>query len=785
MIAVVAFAVVQGASLTRWIEARTVGAELLIGLDTDHVTSVGTDFNLAAFDRRLDRIGQVSAIVPRTMVVFDNDLKEPTDPYNGMRRAAKILLLATSLDDDQWKIATRDGVSLKDLRPDQAPILESILPDPFAVDRGAVSKAGELGPGSTHSVLSDDDRARVRVRLERSLVVSAPIEGQKLIANINAWQDLGEAGANVVARDTRADNVGLKSFGALRRVIVPNAPKRNDLDLTSREFARVVSVPPNPTVARLLQSIELKVGWQLRADVRIRDLKLTVRGNSAPARDLLLSLARMTCGAFRRVENVYILASDLVGQGARQLKFAAHDAEIRTRVSELEASSRERIARKDRLDLIEFDPGDARSPNAEQRKWVDAFPPGAPTTLKASDLPNAVRTLIEHENTQDPVNRMSADGVGLRTEISAHWILGDGTKIAGDAAILGLLSQFVPEHPFPSAQPPIDAPENLLAVLQIRDVSDVEPALALASKYGIKRIAIDSRDRSLIQRFVDAASARGIDASIAIRPFALAVPRESLDRTILGQTTADAIDRIRTTPEWRKYHARPGISPVRGAALPPTANGINAVRSEIASLTHLKSSGTLWLDVTPPGYEGKRLNGTSWLQPWWLELRNGGYTDQQRRMFFAETGIDPIDIPPPSLIQNIRFDIPFFGDEAIKFAQTAWPKWLADIHRRSLDRLLRAANLNVPNFLQIPSDILDDVDQQQERFALFPPGSPPSIDDQRAQRLTGFTITQANIAASIPRIRSGADLTILDLGAIDLKSAEAWLARAFKPKRRP
>ena len=109
-------------------------------------------------------------------------------------------------------------------------------------------------------------------------------------------------------------------FGVQVRAVVPNMPKPSDLEYDAKALQARVSLAGIKTVGDLVSRIGGAAKLELYADRRYEARSVTCFGlPSARAADLLPALALCVCGAYRKVGPAYVLTDDLVGEGTRQM----------------------------------------------------------------------------------------------------------------------------------------------------------------------------------------------------------------------------------------------------------------------------------------------------------------------------------------------------------------------------------------------------------------------------------------------------------------------------------
>src|SRR5579862_1198463 len=137
----------------------------LVVLQPERVRAKAPATTLAAFDRKLVKVGHLSAVVPRTMVLIDDSLNQAPNMYDGLPRDAKVMYLLRSLTDDQWRMVSDSGIGINDLDGEQKLVMQSLMPRPFAWTSFLVDIHGMWGKQQAAGTLSDDERQQVRLKL--------------------------------------------------------------------------------------------------------------------------------------------------------------------------------------------------------------------------------------------------------------------------------------------------------------------------------------------------------------------------------------------------------------------------------------------------------------------------------------------------------------------------------------------------------------------------------------------------------------------------------------------
>lgn len=766
------FVVAQGRSLAQWIEAQhwnpaTQGT--LLAMDADAISATG---DLDAYNRKAERIGSVTAIVQRTRVQFDDVLAPSPDPFEGMNRVSRLLALTYTLSAPQWKAMVETGLAQADLRPDQRPIFDSLLPDNLIVKRGTVNAAGGVDT-ATSIPLPEAERPNLRLKLQKGLIATMSDKTEVHLA-----EDLGEVGRKV-AVIASAREIALQK----RRSVVANDLKKGDLDWSNPKLDRLIDLPATMSLADMVSRVAAKSELSLVADLRIRAHKLTAVGSKATARDVLEAITMMVGGAFRKVNDLYLLTSDRVGQGARSLKYAAFFEAQRAQIAAQDLEIKQALRRSGRLDLLKF-------PKEIPDTINDVIDlPGlatSPTTVKGTELPDSIAAILRRKG--DP------NGVRLRTVIDAQWILPDGTVAAGESLHLGALKSFTADAtPVPRVHTPlISAAPNLAVIMRADDPDMGRFVLNHAIEFGITELWLDTQDPGTLLRVVAAAAPKGIHVSLVIRPFSLRTVTDPMDRNLLGEDPMTTLNRLKSAPQWKDYHTRPWIEPIRVGPVDVLTDQTARRAALFKSLTEIKGlANVVWVDVAPPGYEGPTTTPTTF-----GELGKFGFSLKQRRKFIERFGIDPIDYAPGLIANPINLGVDYFGDDLMQIVATEWPKQLADAHRLMLSDMINAAKSSAPTLVEPLPAGMDATARFGGWLVPWKPGEPiPQSDYASRQRnpaipvnasAARIIVTEANgeyVAPIIFDRLSGLQTVVVDLGTMNTKAVPSWLQDTFRAVR--
>jgi len=347
-------------------DAAKFGPMVVLSPERTSVRSSGT--SLSAFDRKLIRVGSLTAIAPTEMVLIDDSLREPPNMCDGLPTNAKVLYLLSTLTEDQLKTANTNGIGLKDLQGEQQKVFRSLLP---TVLSWGTYKVGEVGaiPGEKvdGGSVPDDLMDQVKVKIQSGISFEF-----KLLDQPNSYTGFsnrdwyGKPGDKVKVRTESDKDRRAHAFGLDPRRIVPNESKPSQLNYADPRLAAQLLLPVQSTVKGLLKDASAASGFEITADLRVRDLMVETVGARVKAGDLLKAIALCVTGTYRKVDSAFVLTSDIAGLGARKLKFCAWKESVDKELQRREGFWRERV----------FKSGVLIWPRASSRKngWLRSHP---------------------------------------------------------------------------------------------------------------------------------------------------------------------------------------------------------------------------------------------------------------------------------------------------------------------------------------------------------------------------------------------------------------------------
>ncbi|BDI33203.1 hypothetical protein CCAX7_52540 [Capsulimonas corticalis] len=289
---------------------------------------------MTAFGRSKAEFGSLIALGPLTMTEF-NDAPSDADIYAGMDPRQILVLLAASLDQDQWtKLTTGRGIADVDLTTNEQHAMWSAM---------LLHKNYETVGRVTHEVheISDQEMQGAHLRLgsEWSMMLTSLKSDSSSISSGSLAEILDPAYRDIMTRSSPADKTALSA--SVRREI-PNNPKTSDLDFTGKALNATVDITGLNTVGQLIDRIRQATRMEIYADQRYEQISFMVTGPTSvlKARDLLRALAFGIASTYRGVGPAYVLTADLTGAGMRTQTWWEYEQDVeKLRAKPLTAAS--------------------------------------------------------------------------------------------------------------------------------------------------------------------------------------------------------------------------------------------------------------------------------------------------------------------------------------------------------------------------------------------------------------------------------------------------------------
>ena len=647
----------------------------MIVVDPVHTLAKTSEITLKAYSRMTAQVGGLTAIVPTEMVLIDDSLVKPPNLYDGMPEFLKVMYLLSTLNPEQLNQATGDGIGLNDLRGEQANVFKSIVSPGLDWATYVVGQDGIHDKLIEQGSVPEDQLDQIKIKFQSGLVIGVPQQSNP--NSYNTYEPLWGNGRSPDSKPgekwtARREPVYNVNFGADPRKTVPNVSKPSALNYSDPRFDVLVSLPSQSTIKDVLQAVGTATRLEILSDIRVSDLTVCGFGSKARAGDLLKAIALCVTGTFRKVDSAYELTSDLVGMGARALKFAAWAADIQKELFRRQLLWQGQIARTGAIDKIRFDPNDHFAPDDQLGKSLNT---GAvvPNTQLTTPIHNYITQLAN----SGPSTGLATDHVSLESEVRYAFVLPNGQPLSPEYQSLGRRTFFQvpgpqqPEDEDKAEMFPVGSADKQRLLVRAESESEVAALSDLARTHGFSQLWLETHQQTVLL----AALKQGLKVSLAIRPWE-APPSarvSSKDLDVLGDTGTQLAIRRASEPEWQAYAKQADFwsgPPAVYDFASPCDPELQKRWIELASLAHTPGlSGVVVLDTEPPGYEpnkheGMRQFGDAY-SPWMAILHEFGYVEPLRLGFLREHGVDPLDVVSPDLVLGFNISQPFLIDQRL------------------------------------------------------------------------------------------------------------------------
>lgn len=677
----------EPATLAEYLKAHPESSGLTV--NGEGTKAGGEGQGLARYGRKLVHLGGIAAVVPTTMVRFEESPQETPNLYDGLPRDEKVLYLMSLLDAEGWRRLGDAGLGLNDVHGEARAVLASLLPKHPVVERYRVGADYGFGPQLSRTELDERAAAGMRLRVVRDLDINLRLAD---VPNASSgfspsFEERGKPGGTFAYRDPNHEDDEDKTYGVTIRTTVPNALKKGQLD-TSR-LGGAVTLPARTTVGEALARIGAATGREILADARVRGQSVAYPGGAARAGDLLDALAMAVAGTYRRVGGTTLLVSDVVGMGSRKLRLAlwkeSIDMEVRRRKLEWIGT----VAKSGLAAAAHYpdDPTMQPTPEVERRVAASLKNPGQAEWFSPNELSPEQQAFLDRTTARHKNGSYLRDKVSVQTTMRYQFVMPDGTALQTEG-FLGSDSQFVPHPAYAPMKPdpavPMGAnPEGALRPLVVRPGSseEVRAALALAKAYGFTELWVETERAETLAE----ALRGGLPVRLYVRPWAAA---GGGDRNVLGESGRAVAARQGTDPMWidyaenRRMEVYPRLGPqlADGDLISPFDPAWPARRAAIAGLARTPGlAGVVLNDAAPNGYAAEEEDSAT-VGVYTRHLRESwafGYDERARLAFFREKGIDPIDLWSFGIRYDVDPDTPTFWRYADPRAQETFGEWTA------------------------------------------------------------------------------------------------------------
>ena len=675
----------------------SLGASLQSSTASDTIIAVGVDGLLptagqtapstgaapgdaaAAFGYVAHDFGGATAVGPATLPAI-----QAQAPQAPMSDADLLTLFTASLDQGQWNAFRSDaGIGLGDLTSDdqvnlfRSFFLPGAMKAVYNFEPNEEVPVAEKLPGVPETIpnpiISPDDIPNIRLRLGLRPEIELPVNSQSEKSYIDCRVDDDTSiPATYVIAHSRAE---AGPFFDSR----PNAPSIDDLPADADWAKRPFALRAGETVADVLQTLRTAGAPEIYASPWYETLTLTVAGartSTVSTADVLRSIAFAVGGAYRKVGDVYVLAPDSTGAGARwialvdevrqakadrarQVDQAAADGTPRTLADLTSEWSRIGLT-SDQLAALR-DTGNG-FPDTEDLP-VGAMTPQQQDYVQRSEArlagllgPTAVDTTATPRIVLRPYLQALVPGIDAPAEFDTG------------AALAQIFPVTTPTAPAAGDAPPsirslILACRRRAAIVDIHAKGEVDDIVSAAAHAGMNEIWIKAEGDDAPAEFAEAVSAAQTNGIGKVFAYV-----DALDWSGSTAATAALKDLTANGQPWADAVAgRPGLDPASVYVSPFLADVKTAGLARVRAVAAFPGSAGLVLGSTvPPGYGestsssttpktlslpvsgGVARNEPGWVsdsaQQYEVEL---GYTVTAREQFVRKTHADPIDVLPP------------------------------------------------------------------------------------------------------------------------------------------
>ncbi len=683
-------------------------------------------------------VGEITAIVPRTMTEIVNNPGKP-DSYAGLDFEQRLVLVLATFTPDQWKQAGgADGIGLAELRDGQRALLDGIWREKTAKIRSTrISKERNFyGSGEEETVAISD----LRLRLSRSVSLHLqPVGDGDGAAHRPEHHDPRretepeEDGSYSrqhlemprVATDGEGGEKGTRSaFGVPVIRTVPNRLKSGHLALDAPALTVGVRLDgSHGTVGALLAAAARSTRLPLVSDKRLAALQVGYRvapgGQVVSAGDVLKALCRSVTGTFRRLDgpngaSVYLLTDDVEGIGTRFARLDRWAERASDQRGEANWKAIEDCAVNDPLDSLGFAPGYPFALSGDHLKTIDNhYRAGRwedEVLFPVSELPAALREEVTRgiESTRKWKSGVAlrTDRVGLDTQFHCDWVVPGGRSFAAlsDESILSLvfLRQVAispaertarreasrKKSPVPAKFPSALKRRLLVAPLPETE-EDMKSLFVLLRRKGFNEAWFgvargDTATRERLQTAIALGKKSALRVGVVIpwlrKEEAAAAGKPVLDMNILGESGAELVEIEMGNIVYKQF---PAWARDRDANwVVPDARDVQNIVGRVSPFLAMSGlSAVAFTNPAPAGYADEEPH---------LGFQSGvrmGYSDPLRFRCVMEEGFDPVDVVErtsylrvPTVLPFFRYDDDEVNNTLARFRSMENKKHLARIH---------------------------------------------------------------------------------------------------------
>jgi hypothetical protein len=704
------------------------GAPSLLGIDLGKVYSNEDHPNsLLDYGRKIDRLGRENVICLEQTFVLDESLL--SNAYDRLSLEEKLnYLLATLSAGDLMKL-NGEGLCPDDLSGQQRAALISMFPHPFNY-LPAVVQGGGLHSDSNWLTVPDTQLGQVKLQMFKGVNVefgrapNPPGSGYRASV-ISSLGYNGPEGTRVMMTARQFGSGGPKTYGPAGA-----EEKKSQINWGRRELSASIQPPGKCSVADAVKLVRDASGLEVWVDRRVASREVDFYGQAVTAGEYLRSICLALNGAIRQVGSVFLLAPNVEGEAAREVrvrtKLVQEDMAISAEIAKWHAA----VASRGILQRLGFSPqdpfqaGSIPSENfADPAKSTDSM--WTPLTQLSPQVADAISQQSARSGqasyAPDPA---FADKVLIRSSWNYRFVLPDGAPLefrpyyfnANTPSVV--YGRPLPELPFDMSV----AKDGTAVGYRSDDAAAVGRLCALLKHFKVSELWLESRSSGAVQAAIDS----GLKVDLVLRPWrplkAEPCPEPDLDPAGITGSELDKIPEAKMDPSG-EYVSDFYDSFSLGANLSDHIQGL---------LSFIPKKGLnrlVLMDSIPTGYQpasaqqrgggfGRDHPNLPAFVPGLFEF---GYTNRLRADFIRKNGIDPVDLtdaggenlcPAPYFDEMpfsqpmARLAIDFPQGERIDYSLVfQWRKEHAELADAALSQLLPALySLSYPVYADTKQD---------------------------------------------------------------------------------
>ncbi len=520
---------------------------------------------------------------------------------------------------------------------------------------------------SFRMAMADDPNSSTSIGTNMLTAPPGEVEAQR---EIDADEDPLAPQLGEIGEDRQGDTI----FGIALRQKVENRPKQGALPTKTLDSR--ITLRAGGTVGDALAAAGRATSLEILADLRVRNLSVTAPSSPLRTGDLLDALALGVGGTYRKIGSAYLLTSDLLGAGQRQVRVKAWEEAVWQSIAARETEWRRALAATHAFEDVGFASGDKTAPDPLLQPFLEGeAKTNDPYPVTSAMLTQGQREFLRRFQAGSPSQKFDVSRVGVERSYGFRFVLPDGTPLRELFGELGRGDQFrsrtastEPTQEVADPKPIARTPESPLTPLLVRTELPTEAAqaVALARSHGIREVWIETSNAGALREALKG----GVGMRLVVRPWTAeaTTPAGELDRTMFGDDGMGLRKRWAQEPlglgSGEERYQPP--QPIENVLSPKSASWMAHIR-RYASLAQTPGlQGLALVGTAPHGYEGGRDTGIRSDYPVWVAASGAfGYTDASRLEFLRTDGVDPIDLGWDSLHTTIDLRPDFFPDRSL------------------------------------------------------------------------------------------------------------------------